>query len=309
MSIVCATHFTDSSNDAVHVAAALAQRTRQEVLLASVLPALQLSDALGHRKEIDVTDNLETAAQLLRSEGIKAEAELVHGAVDSALARLCARQRAQLLVVGDSSRGGRPLFGKPIDRLPYELSIPLLVVRSARPFEDWAQGKGPLRVLLAIDHTWRSELARNWIERLAEYGPLEVIATHVWSPDEEAARHGRGPVRDEASEQAMARRLREDCEAALEGLPSNVTHRVHLEIGRKHVAELLVQVAAREQADLIVLGTHPQHGVLGLLSSVSHAVLAKALMSVAFVPEQSGLEAARSPELLARQKQGFQLAR
>ena len=190
MSIVCATHFTDSSNDAVHVAAALAGKTRQAVLLASVLPALQLSDALGHRKELDVTDNLETAAQLLRSEGIKAEAELVHGAVDSALARLCARQRAQLLVVGDSSRGGRPLFGKPIDRLPYELSIPLLVVRSARPFEDWAQGKGPLRVLLAIDHTWRSELARNWIERLAEYGPLEVIATHVWSPDEEAARHG-----------------------------------------------------------------------------------------------------------------------
>ena len=43
-------------------------------------------------------------------------------------------------------------------------------------------GLASLKVLLAIDHTWNSALAREWLAGLAEYGPLEVIATHIWSP-------------------------------------------------------------------------------------------------------------------------------
>ena len=63
---------------------------------------------------------------------------------------------------------------------------------------------------------------------------------------------------------------------------------MRLEIGRHHVAGLLIDVAASTRADLLVLGTHRQHGLLGQMTSVSHQVLADALMSVAFIPEESG---------------------
>ena len=72
------------------------------------------------------------------------------------------------------------------------------------------------------------------------------------------------------------------------------------------VTAVVAQVAAAVvETYIVVVGIRVQVNPI----PEEEAVLAKALMSVAFVPEQSGLEAARSPELLARQKQGFQLAR
>ena len=38
------------------------------------------------------------------------------------------------------------------------------------------KGAGPLKVMLALDHTWNSEVARDWVHRLAEYGPLDLTA-------------------------------------------------------------------------------------------------------------------------------------
>ena len=40
MAIVCATHFTSSSTDALQVSALLARRTKQRLYLASVLPGV-----------------------------------------------------------------------------------------------------------------------------------------------------------------------------------------------------------------------------------------------------------------------------
>ncbi len=303
MTIACATHFTDSSNEAVHVAAKLAKRTGQRLVIATVLPALQFTDALGGRREADVTTKLEATALPLRGDGVEVDTLVLHGALDTAMSRLCDVTSAQLLLVGDSThRPFSSFFGTPADRLAYELSVPMLMVRSARPFDAWAAGEGPLKVMLAIDHTWSSAVARDWIERLAAYGPIDLVATHVWSPDEEYTRRGLKTSSNPADHEGLAAELRNETEAALRILPSNVKHRIHLELGRGHIAQRLVDVAAAERVDLVVLGTHPQQGLVGLLSSVSHEVLNKALMSVAFIPEKSGSKefARPPPELVSR---------
>ncbi|MFT3708685.1 MAG: universal stress protein [Archangium sp.] len=50
-------------------------------------------------------------------------------------------------------------------------------------------------------------------------------------------------------------------------------------------AEWIVEKAARESVDLIIVGTHRERGLSGLLESVAHDVVARAPTAVALVPE------------------------
>lgn len=281
MAIVCATHFTQSSIDALHVAAMLAFRTRQKLWLCCVVPGTASSDDDAKHSQ------LENEATALREAGVDVETALLHGQLERSLGRLCHDVAAQLLVVGDTSHMRNGAFATPVDRIAEGVSVPTLVVKSARPFEAWALGQKPLKVLLAIDHSWSSMLARNWLTSLAGYGALDVVATHVWSPDEEAARHGKASPPSDAETEAMSAQLVDDTHAALRGLPTNVQTRVQLEVGRGNVGALLLSLAAREQVDVMVLGTHPHRGLLGRLTSVTHEVLTNGLMSIALVPDES----------------------
>ena len=298
MTIVCATHFTDSSSDAVAVATHLARRTRQRLWLVTVLPGVPVGpSAEGPRRETTVNNALHLEASVVREQGVEVEVALLHGKMERAVGRLCDDVNARLLVVGDSSHNRPSLFATPVDRLAYGVSVPLLVVRNEKPFEAWARGLAPLKVLLAIDHTWSSALAREWLAGLAVYGPLEVIATHIWSPVEEFARRGKRMPLTDADEDSMAAMLMKETEVALEDLPPNVTTRVQLELGRGPIGMLLLDVAARERVDLMVLGSNPHKGVFSRLTSISHEVLANSLMSVALIPGEGPMvgELARNP--------------
>ena len=290
MAIVCATHFTDSSSDAVAVAAQLAQRTRQPLWLVTVLPGVRLASGSPSPREQVVNDALHLEAGVLRERGIEVEVALLHGKVERAVGRLCADVNAKLVVVGDSSHTQSSLFATPTDRIASGVSVPVIVVRSLKPFEAWARGERPLKVLLAIDHTWSSALARDWLTALAVYGPLEVLATHVWTPAEEHERRGGKTPMTDADHSSLSEVLTREAEAALLTLPHSIKARVQLEVGRGHIGELLLGIAAREKVDLIVLGSHPKKGLLGRLTSVSHEVLSNAMMSVALVPSEGTSE-------------------
>jgi nucleotide-binding universal stress UspA family protein len=267
----------------------------------SVVPGVSLVPPNGApRKDTTVLAALHLEAAQLREAGVQVEVALLHGKVERALGRLCNEVSAGLLVIGDNRHPTRSsFFATPVDRIASGVSLPLLVVRSQKPFEAWARGERPLKVLLAVDHTWSSAVARAWLTGLAAYGALEVVATHVWAPEEERLRRG-------GSEGSMAEQLTRETQAALEGLPGNVTSRVLLEIGRGHVGAMLLDVAAREEVDMMVLGSHGPQGLLARLRSVSHEVLAHAMMSVALVPgeghvvEELGRSTPTSPVTMRR---------
>ncbi len=287
MTIVCATHFTASSSDAVIVAAQLARRTRQTLWLVTVLPGARLSTTAPTEREQAVHDALHQEARVLREQGLELEVAVLHGRVEQVLGTLCNEVNAKLLVVGDSHH--KPaLFATPVDRIASGVSVPLLVVRSMRPFEAWSKGERPLKVMLAIDHTWSSALARDWLTGLSEYGPLDVVAMHLWNPaDEHARRRGADATQTPADEGALAEELTREAEDAFRVMPANIKTRVQLEQGDGHLGDLLLQLADREQVDMLVLGTHPKEkGLLARLTapSTSHEVLAHGLMSVALVP-------------------------
>ncbi len=279
MTIVCATHFTDSSFNAVKVAAGLARRHKQALQLVSVLP--ENTDA---EVQTSVNDALLLEAAALSSEGLDVQTAVLHGPLEGAVGRFCTSVNAQLLVVGDSSKQASRLFAGTLDKFAFNVDLPLLVVRDDRPFEAWIRGSAPLKVVLALDHSWSSAVARDWIGRLSSYGPVDLVAAHVWWPADEYDRRGMPMPPPQEAHTAITAIMKKETEAALEGLPASVKHRVHLEMSNSAVADQLLALAISEHAEVLVLGTNPHHGPIALLQSVTHDLLMNAPMSVACVP-------------------------
>ncbi|MBL9038560.1 MAG: universal stress protein [Archangium sp.] len=294
MTIVCATHFSDSSFAAIKAAAALARAHHEPLYLVSVLPTGVLSRA---RTEQESGDALRLEASALVDSGIQVQTAVLHGPLDSMLQQFCRETEANLLVIGEPRQPAISLFTGPFDALTNVIDIPLLVVRDPEPFEAWATGPKPLKVMLAIDHTWSSARARDWLEQLAEYGALDVVATFVWWPADEYRRRGlEEPPAGDAHE-VLSAQLHREVRTELIKLPRNVARRIHLEIANSHVAERLVIIAAVEQVDVLVMGSHPGLGPLARLRSMTHDIIADAPMSVACVP--SPVEETSAPVVAA----------
>lgn len=286
MTIVCATHATDSSYAAVEVAFDLARHHRQPLWLVRVLKD-EGPSRHGFPVDSEALSGLTVLAAALATPGVDIHTAIVHDSFERGLRKFCADKQASLVIVGDSSKRVSMVMASTLDKLSYQIPLPLLVVRDPKPFQAWALGKAPLKVMLALDHTWSSALARNWIARLAEYGAVSLVAAHVWWPEEEYVRRGMGaPAGDEAHE-GLAIKLRRETESALAGLPKNVTHRVRFEMSPVNVSALLLDMAQDEQADVVVLATHPHRGSLSRFRSVAHDVLTDAPMSVALIPGAS----------------------
>ena len=284
MTIVCATHFTASSSDAVVVAAHLARRTGERLCLATVLPG---GLASGGPRAQAVSEALERESRTLRALGVEVEVALLQGKVEEALWRLCRDVGARLLLVGDRRR--TTFLSRPVERIANGVPVPLLVVRGLEPLQAWTKGQRPLTVLLGTDSTTSPTVAREWLAWLAAAGPLDVLVTQVWDPAEE---HGvTAPLRARDLE-GLAEIRRQNLRTSLVGLPAQVTSRIHLEVGRS-AGELLPRIAARERVDLMVLGTHPKKGLLARNASVAHEVIQRAPMCVALLPTPQAESAER----------------
>ncbi len=278
MTIICATHFTDTSLEAVKVAAQLARTHREALWLLNVMPHAATA---GGEDDVAVTGALLTEASRLAREGLVVNTATVFGPLMKAVKEVCEAKRASLLVVGDVDQTLAPLVVGPLDRFADNIGVPALIVRKADSFLKWASGAAPLKVAMAMDGNWKSAAAREWIIRLASYGPIELVASYLWWP------------RDEAKPKSWAKVTpRLEADTSFTRLPSNVRYRVRLEVGDAKVGTRLLARAQADEADVFVVGTHAHRGPRGQQWSVSHEVLATAPMSVACVPDAAARLAA-----------------
>lgn len=297
MTIVCATRFTEESTQAVAVATELAKAHREPLALVHVLPG-GLTRPWSDKLVAAAQATLETEANGIASTGVRTQVAVLHGNVERSLNDYCREQKARLLVVGDTARPVSKVLADTLDKLSYAVETPLLVVRDPRPLMAWAQGRARLKAMLAFDRTESSQVARDWVFRLAEFGPIDLLATQVWWPAAEYERRGLPVPPLEEGHLGLSARMKEETLAAVQNLHTNVRARVRLEMGVGHVAEHLLEIAGEEQVDLMVMGTHRRRA-LGRLWSVSHQVLAQAPMAVACVPSSreaaSAVEATSTP--------------
>ncbi len=288
--ILCGTDFSDPARQAADVAAGLAIRLERPLLLVHVSPP---GAGAGTR------DALNAEAARLRQSGAQVVDEWHDGHADEVLVKRARSAAARLVVLGSAgSRGGRRRLGSVSERTAEVTPAPTLVVRSGRALQPWVNGKRPLRVFLAFDYTVTAEAALNWVADLRQVGPCEVTVGYANWPDTRSAM-GMPPepsalANPPVVQEALERDLRARVEAML-GDGAQVI--VRAARGRADLA--LIELAAASNADLMVTGTHQQHGLGRLWApSVSRGLLHHALASVAVVPVvQGGRRLPPVPEL------------
>ena len=268
MSIVCGTDFSAQAAEAATLAARLARRLEQPLLLVHVLDTrgvlfnqATVLDALQRK----ASQALDAEVARLSAFGVPVQARVSEGWPDEGLLEAAEGCDAGLVVLSATGAGGAPhsLFGSTAERIAGRTRLPLLVVRDAAPLLRWLDAGPPLRLLCAVDGSHASEAAIDWLRRLLRMGPAEPLVAG-FSDEPHALRHLEDRLHRQLGPQSL---------------------RVIAGPARSGVAQSIAELAEREGAELLVVGSHQRHGLDRLLhGSVSLELLRQAKASVLVAP-------------------------
>ena len=289
MSILCATDLSASSATAINAAIAIARaRGDREVIVVHAIDtdensqreATKLSDA-----ERALNDTLATIVTTV-AEMPAIRPLVVVGNIVEMLTAIGESENADLVVVAAHSDIRGSTLGGTAEALATQTTLPLLIVRDAAPFIEWADGTRSLRALVGIDDSPISDLAVALLAASRAHRAIDLTLASVYYADE-AARHYGIPVTSAVDanpvcENLIARDLATRF-ANLGGIGA-VSHLAVRGLGRP--ADHLIEAGERANADVIVIGTHRATG-LSRLGSVSVGIVHRANVSVLCVPPEA----------------------
>jgi nucleotide-binding universal stress UspA family protein len=299
MTVVCGTDLSERSRPGIVAAAAMAAATRAPLWVAHVVgESLALLEP-GAREQLAaaVRDRLDRETAPAPG-GVAVHHTVLEGSPHDALLSLAHTEKATLIVVSSKGHGDSPLYrvGGTSERIALDAPLPVLVVRDAAPFQGWARGERPLRVVVGVDFTASAAAAIRWAKALAGAGPCDAVFAHVYYEGEALERYGLQARPELRSTAGLERLLARDVEALVGAFLEFGSHAVRVRASPGRAADALLEIAREERADLVVVGTHHRRGPARLWS-VSNAVLRLAPMAVTIVPTPA---AGLGPEMVDR---------
>ncbi len=292
MNLIFGTDFSESSAAAGTAAAALASRLGDTLWIVHAVEPYglePLSRSALAAIQSDLEGRLQAEATRLTKSGLKVQSELLTGGPDEILIQKAQVPGTRMAVVSSLGRSkpGRWLIGSIAERVAEGSPIPTLVVRDQSSLIDWAQGKRPLRVFCAFDHSGPAEAALLHLRELRRIGPCEVTVAQVNWPAMDKHRLGlRGPLHLESNLPEVQGVLERDLREHVDSLLGRNSVRIRVEPGWGRPDLRLVELARAEQADLILTGTHQYQGLNRLWhASTSRGILLHAPTNVLVVPE------------------------
>jgi nucleotide-binding universal stress UspA family protein len=290
MPIVVGTDLSPHSFEAIACGAAIARsRDDKELVVAHVIDADDDADRERLTNEARGAIDAGVAGLGLPAGGPSLRVEIVMGPVVDSLIHLVETE-GNLLVVGDTGTGNTPQWqlGSTAERVVSTSPIPVLIARSAAPFAAWSSGQRPMRALVGIDESVTCEAAVALLKRMRAKAPVDIVLGAVYFPDEAARHYGLHATSAVDAHPEVERLLTRDLLKRF-GEPigaGTVVARPIRGLGR--VGDHLVELADKENIDVIVVGTHHKKG-LGRLGSVSSVVANVAKQSVLCVPPTAHL--------------------
>ncbi len=288
--VICGTDFSVHAAEAANVAAAIARRVNEELVLVHVE---QHGVGASHPEVFSAM--LERTRELLGNEAgrlRKADAtvkdEILSGSPYEALVKVATASNAQLIVVASIGHIalGRLLVGSVAERTAETSPVPTLVVRRGDALAAWARGERRLKVVVGCDFTTSADAALRWLHEWQAIGPCEITVAHVDWPPADLERLGlHGPISLTENHPEVARVLQRDLKEKVAAVFGEQSVALRILPGWGRSDAHLIELAQQEQADLLVVGTHQRQGLNRFwLGSVSRSVLHHAPMSVAVVP-------------------------
>lgn len=286
MTILCGTDFSPLAAEAVRVAGFLAERAGQGLHLVHVLGG----DSPWQTRERARKDLDGEAARLVPA-ALQPALEILTGLPDAAMVERARQLNAGLIVVGAVGHRAleRWLLGSSAGRTAREAPMPVLVVRDARPFEEWLAGRRALRVMVGCEEGPSSDRALAWAGEFAGLGPVELVLIQLVRPEEENRRVGfTGPGMGVTLCPGALTRLLEELGTRQRSLAGTVKARLDVVPTLGRFDQPMVAAAEEFGADLLVVGSHQREGFRRWWhGSVSSGVLNGAPMSVVVVPVQA----------------------
>ncbi|MDR3401099.1 MAG: universal stress protein [Chthoniobacter sp.] len=292
--VICGTDFSDWAAHAMEVASAFAQRLGEPLVLVHAVndkSQENLPCELRESLSLYARAQLHDEEERLRALKVEMIAALRVGPPAAVLLEEVVAHHGRLIVLA-AEKGRFPtrwLHSGVTERVAEAASVPTLVVRDPAPLLRWANGGRRLRVLVGADFSAPSEAALRWVAWLRSMGPCDIVVACL---EPIPALHPTGDLfpsllMDEMvlktthmQERSFRRRVR--------NLIGSSRVRVRLERDWGHSDAHLIQLAAEERADLIVVGTHSRRSWHRLgHHSVSRGVLRYAPINVACVPGQA----------------------
>ena len=301
MSFICGTDFGENSIRATEIAARLAAKAGQPLVIVHALalpslaymagepffvPSQHLSRAKREmEQEADATLASE-AKRLAESSGAKVVPRLSIGSPDLAILEAAAEMKPDLIVAGTHGRSApaRWLVGSTADRLARRTSDPLLVVRDPSDgLAAWSKGEKTLKVLVGVSFDDSFDAVARAVKALARWSPCDVSIAYAHSPPATLIGGSIFPQPPVTTVDLHASTVRAVSRLAkARGLVVE-EGRVNLLTGSPAAA--LVEEAARGSFDLLVVGTHGRRGLdRALLGSVALGVLHHAPCPILIAP-------------------------
>lgn len=243
-------------------AASLARGLGAELVVTSVVDTRSFVGDLGaERSRVAVAIDEEWSEPAGDDLGSHLSTLVLEGDPRTVLPAEAVTQRADVLVLGSAGVGWYPAMhlGHVAHAVAHHSPVPVVIVPPG------AAPRAPEVILLGIDGSAGSASATAWAARLARTVGAEVVAVHVTIADTD-------PSEDSASKEWVTPLL----EA---GVPTRIVGRTGWP------ATALMELAASEAPDLVILGARGAGGYKGLqLGSVALGVLQRSFVPVAIVP-------------------------
>lgn len=257
MKLLCAVDFSDASHTAARAAGRLARALGAELHVVhgahlpgvsrgtSATPTRLAQDELERRKTMlsEFCASLPSPAHPILREGLP----------DEAILAVADELEPDLLVIGATGdrRSSDWGLGSVAMRVIKSSNVPVLVVREDASFERWLAGRGALRVLVGVEPRKPSHPTLDWLVPWKRAGAIEVNAAHVYMP---------GVERRLAAVEAHERELATEIASLWSAQTAFGTPHVRVLGGFGRTAEHLMDLAASDNADLVVVGTHRRRG-------------------------------------------------
>lgn len=282
-SILCATDFSAPAGAAAGVAAKLALRRSEKLLLVHAAEA-RPADAPALQRR------LEREALRLRETGAEVEPVLLRGRCPTETLLDCIRAQApSLVVVGCGVKGplDRWALGSFSEKIAEASPVPTLVVRNPAAFDAWDWTRSRLTILLALDFTASSDVVLRWGKKFQCVGPCDFIACHV---------NYRLPTMDDETPmrnpEALQARLERDLRKKVRDQFGDDAVPLVVRPNFGDAGPAVAEIAAEKKAHLIAVGTHQRHGIYRLAQfSVSRDILHLAAVNIVCVPVTATFDA------------------
>jgi nucleotide-binding universal stress UspA family protein len=260
--VLIATDFSSYSNLALNFGLELAHDYRATAYVASVIPTDEIllagPDAYLAAKDATHRDLLELKTALTRTcslvEGKDYHLFMLEGAVAEALLDFAGARKIDLIVVATHGRSGlgKVLMGSVAEKVFRQSPVPVLTI--GPQVRQAAHRNKPRNILVPVDLTAASERAAYYATALACQHKATLTLLHVASS---------AAVKGASDRGAIERGIKIKLAELMDRAAKSVAYNARVEVGR--VETVILEMADKLRADLLVMGVRPWNGLLDRL--------------------------------------------